>query len=158
MNFGRRQRDKQQQSEPILAQRGHWVMHIDTREAAVNLYSILQAFHRSGRTGIGGRESVRHIEKWLSSIEKQVSDVKRLAADTQGPFRKRDLSPIDVSLELDAKERALMLTICQIIHSQLLTSEGKRNWIENQGRADYELAVKNFKGWVNALSREKDSG
>jgi hypothetical protein len=60
-------------------------------------------------------------------------------------------------LELDPKERTLMLAICKIIHGQLTIPTGRRNWVENQGRADYELAVKNFQIWVNSLGGEGTS-
>jgi hypothetical protein len=27
----------------------------------------------------------------------------------------------------------------------------KGHWIKNQGKEDYELAVKNYKGWIHSL-------
>jgi len=130
------------------------VLVIDSKEAAVNLYSILLAFCQSEGSGLIDRESVKYITKWLKVISEQVPGARDLADDNRGPLRERDLSPIDANLELDPKERALILTMCSIIHGQLTTPNGRRNWIENQGRADYELAVKNFQTWVNSLERE----
>jgi len=134
-----------------------WVLVIDSREAAVNLYSILMAFRQSEGSGLVDRESVKYITRWLKVISERVPGVRDLADDKRGPFRERDLSPIEVVLELDPQERILMLAICKIIHGQLATPKGKRNWIENQGRADYELAVKNFQAWVNFLEGEGTS-
>jgi hypothetical protein len=139
---------------PASMRQQRWVLTIDSREAAVNLYSILMAFRKSEGTGFIDRESARHITRWLKAISEQVPGVKDLADDTRGPFRKRDLSSIDATLELGPRERNLMLTICKLIHGQLTTPKGKRDWIENQGRADYELAVKNFQTWVNSLEGE----
>ena len=135
-------------------QQKRWVLVIDSKEAAVNLYSILLAFCQSEGSGLIDRESVKYITKWLKVISEQVPGARDLADDNRGPLRERDLSPIDANLELDPKERALILTMCSIIHGQLTTPNGRRNWIENQGRADYELAVKNFQTWVNSLERE----
>jgi hypothetical protein len=127
---------------------------MDSKEAAVNLYSILLAFRQSEGSDLIDRENAKYITKWLKVISEQVPGVRDLADDNRGPLRGRDLSPIDAILELDPKERTLMLTICKIIHGQLTTPNGRRNWIENQGRADYELAVKNFQTWVNSLEGE----
>ena len=104
--------------------------------------------------GLIDRKGARYIAKWLRDISEQVPDVRELADDSQGRFRERDLSPIDVSLKLDSRKRVLMLSICKTIHRQLTTPEGRRNWIENQGRADYEIAVKNFRSWVDSLEGE----
>jgi hypothetical protein len=112
------------------------------------------AFRQSEGSGLIDRESVKYITKWLKVISEQVPGVRDLADDNRGPLRERDLSPIDATLELDPKERTLMLTICKIIHGQLTTPNGRRNWIKNQGRADYELAVKNFQTWMNSLEGE----
>jgi hypothetical protein len=152
--MSRKKKVKHRRSKPASMRQKRWELSIDSKEAAVNLYSILLAFRQSGGGGLVDRKGVTQIAKWLRVISEQVPDVRRLADDVRGPFRERDLSPISVSLELDARERALMLHICKMTHSQLTTREGRRNWIENQGCADYELAVKNFKTWVNTLERE----
>ena len=152
--MSRRKRNGHKQPRLVPTQQKRWVLVIDSKEAAVNLYSILLAFRQSEGSGLIDRESVKYITKWLKVISEQVPGVRDLADDNRGPLRERDLSPIDATLELDPKERALMLTMCRIIHGQLTTPNGRRNWIENQGRADYELAVKNFQTWVNSLERE----
>ena len=131
-----------------------WVLTVDTEEAAVNLYSILLAFHQSEGGGLVDRKSTKYIAKWLKIISEQVPDVRDLASDDRGPLRERHISPVNVSLDLDSRERALMLFICKTLYGQLCTSEGRRDWIKNQDRADYELAVKNFRGWVNTLEGE----
>jgi ribosomal protein L5 len=155
--MSRKKKVRHRRSKPASVRQKRWVLNIDSQEAAVNLYSILVAFHQSGGGGLVDRKGVAQIAKWLKAISEQVPEVRRLAGDVRGPFRERDLSPIGVSLELDARERALMLYICKTIHSQLTAAEGRRNWIENQGRADYEVAVKNFQTWVNTLEREEES-
>ena len=150
--MGRREAIRRKRSRLAPRQQNRWTLIIDSKEAAVNLYSILLAFHQSGGGGLIDRKGARHIAKWLRIISEQVPDVRDLADDSRGPFRERDLSSISVSLELDSRERALMLSICKTIHRQLTTPEGRRNWIENQGRADYELAAKNFRSWVDSLA------
>jgi hypothetical protein len=149
--MSRNKKVRRRRSEPAAMRQKRWVLRIDSKEAAVNLYSILLASYQSGGYGPFDRKSTRQIARWLRVISEQVPGIEGLANDARGPFRERDLSPIAVSLQLDARERALMLTICKMIRSQLTTPEGRRNWIANQGRADYEMAVNNFETWVNAL-------
>ena len=149
--MGRRSIAKHKGSRPVSTRRERWVLVVDSKEAAVNLYSILLAFQRSGNGGLIDSEGVRYITRWLRVISERVPDVEELAGDVRGPFRPRDLSPIRVSLELDARERDLMLFICRTIYTQLTTPEGQRSWIENQGRTDYEMAVKNFRTWMGSL-------
>ncbi len=150
----RRKAIRRKQSKLAPKQQNRWTLIFDSKEAAVNLYSILLAFHQYRDGGLIDRKGARYIAKWLRNISEQVPGVKDLADDSQGPFRERDLSPINVSLQLDYRERVLMLSICKTIHGQLITPEGRRNWIENQGRADYEIAVKNFRSWVDSLEGE----
>ena len=52
------------------------------------------------------------------------------------------------------KERSLMLFVCQVTHAQLVTPEGKKGWIENQGREDYQVAVEGYRRWIRSLERE----
>jgi hypothetical protein len=78
-----------------------------------------------------------------------------LASDRRGPFREKDYAPPATLLVLDEKERSLMLFVCQVIYSQLLTPEGKQNWVSNQGRGDYEVAVKSYRRWIESLSRKR---
>ena len=152
--MGRKKVIRRKRSRSAPKQQNRWTLIFDSKEAAVNLYSILLAFHQSRGGGLIDRKGVRHIAKWLRNISEQVPDVRDLADDSQGPFRERDLSPINVSLRLDSGERALMLFICSTIHRQLTTPEGRHNWIENQGRADYEIAVKNYQSWLDSLEGE----
>jgi hypothetical protein len=156
-DMGRRKATKHKRSRLAPKQRNRWTLIIDSKEAAVNLYSILLAFRQSEGKGLIDRKEARHIAKWLKVISEQIPDVRDLADSSRGPLRERDLSPISVSLELDSRERALMLFICKTIHRQLTTPEGQRHWIENQGRADYELAAQNFRSWVNSLEEERVS-
>ncbi|MCP4599554.1 MAG: hypothetical protein GY847_03275 [Proteobacteria bacterium] len=153
--MGRRKTTKRKRSILAPRQQNRWTLNVDSKEAAVNLYSILLAFRQSESEGLIDRKGARYIAKWLKVISEQVPAVENLVVDNRGPFRERGLSPINVSLELDSRERALMLFICKTIYSQLTTSEGRRNWIENQGRADYKLAVKNFQTWVKTLEKEE---
>ena len=152
--MGQRKARRRKRSRPVPTRHKRWVLVIDSKEAAVNLYSILSAFHQSGSRGRIDREGIRHIANWLKLISEQVPNIRDLASDVRGPFREKDLSPIGFSLELDSRERALMLFICKTTHTQLIASKGRRNWIENQGHADYELAVKHFQTWANSLEEE----
>lgn len=154
--MGREKAVRRKRSKLIPEQQNRWTLVLDSREAAVNLYSILLAFYHSRSEGLVDREGARYIAKWLRDISDRVPEVRELADDSSGPFRERDLSPIDVSLKLDSEERALMLSICRLIHSQLTTPEARRNWIENQGRSDYEMAVKNFRSWVASLEGKSE--
>jgi hypothetical protein len=134
-----------------------WILTFDSKEAAVNLYGILLAFQQSQGGGLLNKEAVRCVARWLEAISRQVPDVGDLSNDSRGPFRLRDLSPIAASLELDSKERSLMLYICKIISEELATPQGRRDWIKNQGQADYDLAVKHYTMWLAVLEDEKAS-
>jgi len=134
-----------------------WILTFDSREAAVNLYSILLAFQQSKGSGIINREAVRCITQWLKNISRQIPNIDELANDPHGPFKQRDTSPIRASLELDSRERSLMLYICKIIYEQLATPKGRLDWIKNQGQADYDFAVKNYKDWLTVLEDENTS-
>jgi hypothetical protein len=134
-----------------------WTLTFDSREAAVNLYSILLAFQQSKGSGLINREAVRCITQWLKKIRRQIPNVDELANDSHGPFKQRDMSPIIASLELDSRERSLMQYICKIIYEQLVTPKGRLDWIKNQGQADYDLAVKNYQTWLTVLEDENVS-
>jgi len=47
-----------------------------------------------------------------------------------------------------------MLFIWKMMYKQLITPKGRNSWIENQGREDYELALMNFKSWIDSLESE----
>jgi hypothetical protein len=68
--------------------------------------------------------------------------------------REQDITPLNLPLELNYEERNLMLFIWRAMYSQLRSPEMKEQWIKNQGKEDYELAVKNYKGWIYSLERE----
>ena len=131
-----------------------WTLHLGSIEQALNLYSVLLAFQKSDGGGLINREALEYVAKWTDMIADQVPNIDRLANDRQGPFRAKDYSPLDTSLLLDEKERSLMLFVCKVIRAQLLTPEGKKNWIENQGQEDYQIAVKGYRRWIRSLERE----
>jgi hypothetical protein len=131
-----------------------WTLRLGSMEEALNLYSILLAFQQSDGGGLINREALEYVARWTDEIAHLVPGIDALANDRQGPFREKDYSPLDASLHLDEKERSLMLFVCQVIHAQLLTPEGKRNWIENQGQEDYQMAVKGYQRWIRSLERE----
>jgi len=132
-----------------------WIFIIDSKEAAINFYSILFPLKISHGGGIIDKKALKHVEKWLDTISKFIPDIKKLAHDTaRGPFRERDISPLNLPLELNYEERNLMLFIWRAMYSQLRSPKMKEHWIKNQGKEDYELAVKNYKGWIHSLERE----
>jgi hypothetical protein len=131
-----------------------WTLHLGSVEQALNLYSILLALQQSEGGGLINREALQYVAKWMDMIADQVPDIVELVNDRQGPFREKDYSPLEASLHLDEKERSLMLFVCQVIHAQLLTAEGKTNWIENQGQEDYQMAVRGYRRWIRSLERE----
>lgn len=131
-----------------------WILVIDSKEAAVNFYSILLAFQRSNGGGLINKEALKYVAKWMNVILKHDPDVVERANDSRGPFRARDLSPLDISIQLNRKERAIMLLIWQTLLNQLMTPTNRANWIENQGLEDYELAVKYYKAWIDSLQGE----
>ncbi|MBN1815146.1 MAG: hypothetical protein JXA14_25155 [Anaerolineae bacterium] len=131
-----------------------WTLRLGSIEQALNLYSVLLAFQQSDGGGLINHEALEYVAKWTVEIADQVPGIDELANDRQGPFRKKDYSPLTASLHLDEKERPLMLFVCKVIHAQLLTPEGKRNWIENQGQEDYEMAVRGYRRWIGSLERE----
>jgi len=151
--MNRRKTPRGKKSKLARGRGRQWALTIDSTEAAVNLFSILLAFQQSEGGGLIEKGDIKHIGKWLEIISKQVPDVERLASDARGPFRERDTLPTSASLKLNAQERVLMLFICKTIYNQLITPKGRRNWIENHGRADYELAVKNYQDWITSLEK-----
>jgi hypothetical protein len=132
-----------------------WTLPLGSREEALNLYSVLIAFQMSDGSGVINREALHTVGCWVEAIKAQVPDIEVLASDTRGPFREKDYAPLAASLVLDEKERSLMLFVCQVIYSQLLSAEGKQNWIKNQGQGDYEVAVKSYRRWIESLSRKR---
>lgn len=152
----KRYRRKPRRSTPTQKniEKRRWVLTIDSKEAAVNFYSILAAFQGSGGGGLINEEALEYIAKWMHAILQFYPDIEKLADDSRGPFRERDTSPLTISLELNSKERSLMLFIWKTMYSQLITPEMRDNWIKNQGREDYELAVKNYKSWIDSLEGE----
>ncbi len=131
-----------------------WTLPLGSVEQALNLYSILQAFQRSDGGDLLNRDALAYVARWVDEIAGQVPAVVELANDRQGPFREKDYAPLDASLRLNKKERSLMLFICQGMQAQLLTPEGKRNWIDNQGQEDYQMAVQGYQQWIRSLERE----
>lgn len=153
---GKRQKRKQgRRARPI--QKKRWTLTIDSKEAAVNFYSILLAFQMSGGGGFINEEALKYITKWLNVISKYDPEIEKLANDRRGPFRERDTSALTITLELDHKERSLMLFIWKTMYNELVTPKMRDNWIRNQGREDYELAVKNYKAWIDSLEGEGSS-
>lgn len=131
-----------------------WILTIDSKEAAVNFYSILLALQRSDGNGYFNEAALKCIGKWMNVISKYDPDIEKRADDNRGPFRERDTSSLTISLELDHKERDLMLVIWKMMHSQLITPKMREYWIRNQGQEDYELALKNYESWINTLEGE----
>lgn len=130
-------------------------LHLGSREEALNLYSVLVAFQMSDGAGVLNQEALDTVGRWVEAIKVQVPGIEALAGDTRGPFREKDYEPMAASLVLDEKERSLMLFVCQAIYSQLLTPEGEQNWVRNQGRGDYEVAIKSYRRWIESLSRKR---
>jgi hypothetical protein len=156
MSHKKRRRTKQvklrsSQNEPQPRQ---WKLVIDSKEASVNFFSILSSFQVSGGSGLINKEALKYVTKWMNYILEHDPGVSKRANSSQGPFRKRDMSPLDISLVLNWKERDLMLFIWKMIYSQLISPKGRIAWIENQGREDYEMALKNFKSWIDTLESE----
>ena len=158
MSRKKEKRHKRKQGKSTPAQKNienrRWVLTIDSKEAAVNFYSILLAFQRSDGGDLINEAALKYITKWMSVISKYDPDIEKRADDSRGPFRERDRSPFTFYLELDYQERTLMLFIWKTMYSQLITPNMRDNWIRNQGREDYELTLKNYKGWIDTLEGE----
>jgi hypothetical protein len=131
-----------------------WKVTIDSKEAAVNFFSILRAFQRAEGRGFIDQDVLRYIDKWISEIKKKDPDAEERSNDRRGPFRERDLTSINISFMLNHNEREVMLFMWKTIYSQLITPEGRENWVNNQGSADYELAMKNYRDWIASLESE----
>ena len=132
-----------------------WIFIIDSKEAAINFYSILFPLKISHGGGIIDKKALKYVKKWLDALSKFIPEIKQLALDTsRGPFRQRDISPLNFSLELNYVERNLMLFIWRAMYSQLHSPQIKENWIKNQGKEDYELAVKHYQDWIHSLEGE----
>ena len=137
--------------KPNEIEKRRWKLVIDSKEAAVNFYSILFAFQTSKGGGLLKKEDLKYITKWLNFISAHDPEVEKLAKDRRGPFRKRDTSYITITLELNHKERSLMYFIWTTMYNQLITPEIRDQWIKNQGREDYLTANKNYKAWISSL-------
>jgi hypothetical protein len=132
-----------------------WRLVIDNKESVLNFYSILLALQTSKGSGLIDKEFLPYVNTWLNVISRYDPDIEKRANDTRrGPFRERDISPINITFELDHKEKSLMLYIWRIAYNQMITPETRDNWIKNQGQEDYELALKNYKEWINSLEGE----
>ncbi len=128
-----------------------WMLVIDSKEAAINFYSILLALQRSNGGELINKEALRYVTKSMDFISEHVPEVETLVDDSHGPFRKRDMSSLNISLELNYKERTLMHFIWKTMYNQLIAPEIRDDWIKNQGIADYEAAIKNYKAWISSL-------
>ena len=137
--------------KPNEIEKRRWKLVIDSKEAAVNFYSILFAFQTSKGGGLLKKEDLKYITKWLNFILAHDPEVEKLAKDRRGPFRKIDTSSITITLELNHKERSLMYLIWTTMYNQLITPEIRDQWIKNQGREDYLTANKNYKAWISSL-------
>jgi hypothetical protein len=129
-----------------------WRLVLETTEAALNLYSILWSFRSEMGAHVLNDEDLAYVEVWLGLIESAVPSILTLAEDERGPFRERDNRQIHLVMPLDDKERELMLFICQLIYQQMLQPEERERWIQNQGQADYDMAVTHYRGWIGELT------
>jgi len=128
-----------------------WSLVIESKESALNLYSILLAF-TSDASKVLDTKAKKHAKNWLEIIECDVPDICMLVDDTaKGPFRELYISPLDIEIKLDFKERKLMLFICKAFYNQLLSPEGRDNWINNQGQENYDFALEDFRNWIEML-------
>jgi hypothetical protein len=128
-----------------------WTLIIDYKEAAINFYSILLALQRSNGGGLINEEALMYVTKWMNFISVHIPEVKTLVDDSCGLFRKRDMSSLNITLELNYKERTLMHFIWKTMCSRLIAPEIRDDWIKNQGIEDYEAAIKNYKTWISSL-------
>jgi hypothetical protein len=133
------------------AESKRWTLVIDSQEAAINFYSILYPLYSSNGAGLINEEAVTYVAAWLDTLSKHIPDIAELANDSCGPFRPRDRSPREIVLKLDRKERELMLVIWQAMYQQLIAPETRDGWTRDQGREDYELAMKDYEAWISAL-------
>lgn len=152
--MSRRKKVKLRRSSQDKPQPRQWILVIDSKEASVNFYSILSSFQVYEGGGLLNKEALNYVTKWINYVSERDPGVIKRANDRQGPFRKRDMSSLDISIKLNQKERELMLYIWRMMYNQLITPKGRNAWIESQGREDYELALKNFKSWIDSLENE----
>lgn len=129
-----------------------WRLVLETTESALNLYSILWSFRSEMGAGVLNDEALAYVKVWLGLIESAVPNILALAEDVRGPFRERDNTQIHLVMPLDDKERELMLFICKLIYQQMLQPEERERWIQNQGQADYDMAVMQYRSWIAALT------
>ena len=136
------------------SEKRHWKVIIDSQEASANFYSLLSALQKEKGSGLINKKALRYVTRWINVIKKNDPDVEERSNDTRGPFRERDLSPFTFSLELDQRERELMLFLWKTMYIELTTRQTQDNWISSHGREDYESAVKNYQSWINSLEEE----
>ena len=58
------------------------MLTIDSKEAAVNFYSILVAFQRSGGGGLINEKALKYVVKWMAVISEHDPDVEKRADDS----------------------------------------------------------------------------
>jgi len=143
-------KQKKKKKKPTQAQQ--WQIVLETTEAALNLYSVLVAFSAEGQRVLND-EALLCIKMWLRLIERAVPTIQTLAEDVRGPFRERDRAQINLVIQLNDKERQLMLFICKTIYHQLLQPEERTRWIQNQGQADYDIAIAHYRSWAATLEQ-----
>ena len=80
--------------------------------------------YESHGSGLIDKRYLKYIRKWLDFLLKHEPDIPIKANDTHGRFSKREIAPLNLTFELDYRER---------------------------GEADYKLTVKNYEDWITSL-------
>ncbi|MCP4697407.1 MAG: hypothetical protein GY862_11225 [Gammaproteobacteria bacterium] len=130
-----------------------WSIVVYTKESSVNLYGALLALKKLSESGGMDKEAVKYAEKWMRRIKKHVPDIEERGY-AKGKLHVNDLSPLKLRIKLNEEEKEVMESICSIMYSKLLLPKIKGSWIRNQGVQGYEYALKNYKGWTEALESE----
>jgi hypothetical protein len=131
--------------------RKYWQIHINTKEAAANLYSFLNAFKIERNEKSALKCDPLYLNRWMKIITENVSDLNDYINNDSGPLLDKELTPISIVIKLNSGERFMMLQICQIVLSQLLSEKYRKEWIFNYGESEYELAVTTINTWLNEL-------
>ena len=137
-------------------QKKYWRLHFESKETVANLYSFLYAFKVSENKKLLFKPDPLYLNRWIRIILDNIPDVDDYVNSDRGPIKDFHTTPISFEIILNSKERFIMLQICEIILTQILSEEYREKWIFNFGETEYELALKSLNIWITQLKSDSN--
>lgn len=134
-----------------------FLLVIDSKEAAVNLYAFLEAFASPNRHFFDD-QSRKYAQSWMAILLDNVEGIQDLLRKDRTYDTPSDTSPLWLRIEMNETERRIMLRVCKEAYRLIITQENNAAWIRNFGQHDYQLALDNFSLWVEVLEGRRDVG